>query len=113
MPRPKGSKNKPKKSVSVVSQVEEKLAAQKALKQNLEAELADILAAIEKQKQLLKAKKKELRTAEKAIASMEAEQAKAEAIKAAAAKQEEISQVVAQLVDSGKSPEEILDLLKQ
>ena len=69
MPRPKGSKNKPKKAAPAASQLEEKLAAQKALKQTLEAEQADILAAIEKQKQLLKAKKKELRAAEKAVAA--------------------------------------------
>ena len=113
MPRPKGSKNKPKKAAHAASQLEEKLAAQKALKQTLEAEQADILAAIEKQKQLLKAKKKELRAAEKAVAAIEAEQEKAAIIEAAAAQKEEIAQVVTKLVSSGKSPEEILKLLNQ
>ena len=111
MPRPKGSKNK--KTVQSVVKVEEKIAAQQALKKTLEAEQADILAAIEKQKQLLKAKKKELRAVDKAIAALTAEQEKAEAVKAAAAREEEISQVVAKLVSSGKSPDEILDMLKQ
>ena len=68
MPRPKGSKNK--KSIASVAKVEEKLAAQEALKKTLEAEQADILAAIEKQKQLLKAKKKELRAVEKSILTL-------------------------------------------
>ena len=113
MPRPKGSKNKPKKAVQAGDQVAEKIAAQKELKQSLEAEQADILAAIEKQKQLLKAKKKEIRAAEKAIVALEAKQAQAAAIEAAAAQKEEIAQVVTKLVTSGKSPEEILELLKK
>ena len=100
MPRPKGSKNKPK--IPTVDQTAEKLAAQRAVKQSLEAEQADILAAIEKQKQLLKAKKKEIRAADKAIAALEAAHEKAEAIKE-----------VTKLVSSGKSADEILELLNK
>ena len=113
MPRPKGSKNKSKRAVPADDQVVEKLAAQRAVKQTLEAEQAEILAVIEKQKQLLKAKKKDIRAAEKAIAALEAKQAEAEAIKAAAAKKEEIAQVVTKLVSSGKSAEEILEMLEK
>ncbi len=112
MPRPKGSKNKTKR-VQSAAKVEEKLAAQVELKKTLEAEQADILAAIEKQKQLLKAKKKELRAAEKAIAALEAKKAEAAAIEAAAAQKVEIEKVVSKLVSSGKSADEILEMLKK
>ncbi len=111
MPRPKGSKNK--KSIQTVAQVEAKIAAQAEAKAALEKEQADILAAIEQQKQLLKAKKKAIRAADKALAELEARKAEAAAIETAAAKKVEIEQVVTKLVSSGKSAEEILDLLKK
>ena len=111
MPRPKGSKNK--KTVQSVVKVEEKIAAQQALKKTLEAEQADILAAIEKQKQLLKAKKKELRAAEKALLALEAKKAEAAAVESAAAQKVEIEKVVSKLVSSGKSADEILEMLKK
>ncbi len=111
MPRPKGSKNK--KTVQSVVKVEEKIAAQQALKKTLEAEQADILAAIEKQKQLLKAKKKELRAAEKALLGLEAKKAEAAAVESAAAQKVEIEKVVSKLVSSGKSADEILEMLKK
>ena len=111
MPRPKGSKNK--KTLQSVSQVDAKLAAQQELKKALEAEQADILAAIEKQKQLLKAKKKELRAADKAIAALEAKKQQAAEIANAAAQKVEIEKVVTKLVSSGRSAEEILELLQK
>ncbi len=111
MPRPKGSKNK--KTIQSVDKVEAKLAAQLEAKKALEDEQAQIVAEIEKQKQLLKAKKKELRAAEKAIAELEAKKAEAAAIEDAAAKKAEIEQVVTKLVSSGRSAEEILDLLQK
>ena len=111
MPRPKGSKNK--KSVLSVAKVEEKLAAEQAKKQALETEQAAIVAEIEKQKQLLKGKKKELRAAEKAILALEEKKAEAAAVEAAVAQKAEIEKVVTKLVSSGRSAEDILDLLKK
>ncbi len=111
MPRPKGSKNK--KSIASVAKVEEKLAAQEALKKTLEAEQADILAAIEKQKQLLKAKKKELRAVEKSILTLEQKKVEAAAIETAVAQKAEIEKVVTKLVSSGKSADDILEMLKK
>ena len=111
MPRPKGSKNK--KSLQTVAQLEEKLAKQMGAKKALEAEQAAILAAMEQQKQLLKAKKKEIRAAEKAILALEEKKAEAEAVQTAVAKKMEIEQVVAQLITSGKDAEEILDMLQK
>ncbi len=89
MPRPKGSKNK--STLEIVENAEEKIA-------QLEAE-------IEKLTSDLKAKKDELKAIVKA---------KAEADKAAAAKkaEEDKQKLLAAFEKSGKSIEEILDLLK-
>ncbi len=111
MPRPKGSKNK--KTVQTVAQVEAKIAAQQEVKSSLEAEQTAILASIEESKKQLKAKKKELRAAEKALAALEEKKAQAQLVEAAAAKKDEIEQVVTKLVSSGKSADEILELLKK
>ena len=111
MPRPKGSKNK-KKSLTAAD-IASQITAQEEVKKALENEQAEILAAIEKQKQLLKAKKKELRTAEKTLLVLQEKKAEAEAIEAASAKKAEIEEAVTKLVSSGKSAEEILEMLKK
>ena len=111
MPRPKGSKNK--KSIASVAKIEEQMAAQQAKKQALEAEQAAILAEVEKQKQLLKGKKKELRAVEKTILSLEQKKVEAAAIENAVAQKAEIEKVVTKLVSSGKSAEDILEMLKK
>lgn len=88
MPRPKGSKNKAK---SVVENVDEKLVA-------VESEIVELAAA-------LKAKKAELKKLKKAklLADKAAEEKKAEEEKAA---------ILEAIARSGKSMDEILDLLK-
>ena len=111
MPRPKGSKNK--KSIKTVAQMDAQIAVQAEKKAALEAEMDGIGAVIEKQKQLLRAKKKELHAVEKAIVSLTEKKAAAEAAEVAAAKKVEIEQVVAELVGSGKSADEILQMLKK
>ena len=110
MPRPKGSKNK--KSIQTVSQVEEKIAAQLEAKKALETEQAEILAAIEGQKQLLKANKA-IRAADKALVELGAKKTEAAAIADAAAQKVEIEKVVTKLVSSGRSADEILEMLKK
>ena len=89
MPRPKGSKNK--KSIVIVENAEEKIAA-------LEAEIRTLTAE-------LRAKKAELKKLAKA---------KLEAEKAAAAKkaEEDRQKLLAAVEKSGKSIEEILEMLK-
>ena len=89
MPRPKGSKNK--KSIVIVENAEEKIAA-------LEAEIKTLTAE-------LRAKKAELKKLAKA---------KLEAEKAAAAKkaEEDKQKLLAAVEKSGKSIEEILEMLK-
>lgn len=89
MPRPKGSKNK--KSIVIVENAEEKIAV-------LEAEIKTLTAE-------LRAKKAELKKLAKA---------KLEAEKAAAAKkaEEDKQKLLAAVEKSGKSIEEILEMLK-
>lgn len=111
MPRPKGSKNKNK--ISSLADIEAKLTAQQEAKKALENEQADILAAINDQKQRLRDKRKELRAVEKAILKLEEKKAEAEAIETAVAKKAEIENVVTKLVSSGKSADEILEMLKK
>ncbi len=111
MPRPKGSKNK--KSIQTVDQVESQIAAKKETKAALEADQAGIAAEIEKQKKLLSAKKKELRAVEKELLILEEKKAQAETIAAAAAQKVEIEKVVSKLVSSGKSADEILEMLQK
>ena len=88
MPRPKGSKNKAK---IIVENVDEKIVA-------VESEIVELTAT-------LKAKKAELKKLKKA---------KLQADKAAAEKKEEEdkAKVLEAIAQSGKSVDEILDLLK-
>ena len=88
MPRPKGSKNKP---IEIIENVDEKIVV--------------VEAEIEQMKANLKAKKDELRDLKKAkiAADKAAEEKKAE---------EEKAKLLEVIEQSGKSYEEILELLK-
>ena len=110
MSRPKGSKNK--KTLLSEAQLDDKIAAQEVVRKKLAAEerrLQNSLANINEQ---LKAKKRELRTAERTLAKLKARKEQADAQAAAAAQQKEIEKVVSSLVSSGKSADEILGMLK-
>ena len=111
MPRPKGSKNK--KKIQPAAQIAAQIAVQQEAKQALEADVDAVLAEIEDKKAILKGKKKEIRKVEKDILALEAKRAEAEAIETAVAQKEEIQSVVSKLISSGKSADEILDLLNQ
>ena len=111
MPRPKGSKNKKKLQPS--AQIAAQIAAQQEAKQALEADVAAVLAEIEDKKAVLSGKKKDIRKFEKDILALETRRAEAEATEAAVAKKEEIQSVVTKLISSGKTAEEILELLKK
>jgi len=91
MPRPKGSKNRKSKTVAAVENVNERIEA--------------VSAEIESLKEQLKAKKAELKDLNKA---------KEEADKLAAEKkaEEDKSAILAAVAASGKSVDEILDMLK-
>ena len=109
MSRPKGSKNK--KSIVSSATIEEKIVAQKDFIASLNGELDGIIATIKEQQLLVKSKKSEIRKAEKALAALVSQKEKSEAIESAAAKKAEIAGVVEQLINSGKSAEEILSQL--
>ena len=111
MSRPKGSKNK--KTLLSEAQLDDKIAAAETAKAKLEAEEAKLLAAMEDMKTQLKAKKKELRAADRSLSLLREKREQADAIAAAAAQKKEIEKVVSSLVSSGKSADEILDLLKK
>ena len=92
MARPKGSKNK---SRLIIENVDEKIVA-------VEAEITELDAA-------LKAKKAELKNLKKAKLQSEKAAAKAAAEKKA---EEDKAKVLEAIAQSGKSVDEILDLLK-
>ena len=111
MPRPKGSKNKPKTvkaTVDFAAQIAEKQAAKEAVT----AEIASIIANIDALKADLKGKKASLKKAEKELTSLEAKKAKADAKSAEAAKKTEAEDVLKKLLASGVSADEILEKLK-
>ena len=109
MSRPKGSKNK--KSIVSSAAIEEKIVAQKDFIASLNGELDGIITTIKEQQLLVKSKRSEIRKAEKALAALVSQKEKSEAIESAAAKKAEIAGVVEQLINSGKSAEEILSQL--
>lgn len=88
MPRPKGSKNKAK---IVVENVDEKIVA-------MEAEIVEITANLKAKKAELKQLRKAKIEADKAAAEIKAEEEKAKLLEA--------------IQQSGKSLEEVLELLK-
>lgn len=98
MPRPKGSKNKPK---TVTADFAMRIAEKQSAKEALTAEIASITANIDTLKADLKAKKTALKKAEKEVAMLEAKKAKAEA-----------EAVLKKLLASGMSADKILEKLK-
>ena len=111
MPRPKGSKNKPKPvkaTVDFAAQITEKQSA----KESVMAEIASITANIDALKADLKAKKAELKFIDKEIAKIEAKKIKAETKAAESAKKAEAKDVLKKLLASGMSADEILAKLK-
>ena len=104
MPRPKGSKNKPKTvkaTVDFAAQITEKQAAKEAAT----VEIASITANID-------ALKADLKTIDKEIARIEAKKVKAETKATEAAKKAEAEAVLKKLLASGVSADEILAKLK-
>ena len=110
MPRPKGSKNKPKTAKATVdfaAQIAEKQAAKEAA-----AQITSITANIDALKADLKTKKAELKSIDKEIARIEAKKVKAETKAAESAKKAEAEDVLKKLLASGVSADDILAKLK-
>ena len=91
MPRPKGSKNKVKQPIQTVEEID--------------AQIAAINGEIDQLSEALKAKKAELKALNKA-------REEAEKITAAQKAEEDKAAILAAVASSGKSVEEILELLK-
>ena len=111
MPRPKGSKNKPKTAKATVdfaAQIAEKQAAKEAAA----AEITSITANIDALKADLKTKKAALKSIDKEIARIEAKKIKAETKAAESAKKAEAEDVLKKLLASGVSADDILAKLK-
>lgn len=111
MPRPKGSKNKPK-TVKATADFATQIAEKQAAKESVAAEITSITANIDALKADLKAKKAELKSIDKEIAKIEAQKVKAETKAAESAKKAEAEDVLKKLLASGMSADEILAKLK-
>ena len=111
MPRPKGSKNKPKTvkaTVDFATQITEKQFAKDAVS----AEIASIAANIDALKADLKTKKASLKKLDKELAKLESKKKDVETKAAEAAKKAEAEDVLKKLLASGMSADEILAKLK-
>ena len=105
MPRPKGSKNKPK-TVKATVDFAAQLAEKQSAKEATATEIASITANIDTLKADLKTKKAELKSIDKEIARIEAKKVKAET------KATEAEDVLKKLLASGMTADEILAKLK-
>ena len=111
MPRPKGSKNKPK-TVKAADDFAAQIAEKQSAKEAAVAEIESITANIDALKADLKTKKAELKSIDKEIARIEAKKVKAETKAAESAKKAEAEDVLKKLLASGMTADEILEKLK-
>lgn len=111
MPRPKGSKNKPK-TVKTTIDFAAQLSEKQSAKEVASAEIASITANIDVLKADLKTKKAALKSIDKEIARIEAKKIKAETKAAESAKKAEAEDVLKKLLASGMTANEILAKLK-
>mgnify|MGYP002800194395 FL=1 len=110
MPRPKGSKNKPKAAkvaTDFAAAIAEKTAENEQLKQNI----AETLEQISNLKAQLKSNRAALKSAEKTIAKLETKKASADAKAALNAQKTQLDSTVEKLLAEGLTIEEILDRL--
>lgn len=111
MSRPKGSKNR--KTLMEEARIDERIAEQQELQKKYLKEQKRLLKEIEDRKQKLKEVTKGLRVASRTLDKLQEDKAQRDARESAAAAQKEVEMVVASLVSSGKSAEEILEILKR
>lgn len=111
MSRPKGSKNR--KTLMEEARIDERIAEQQEVQKKYLKEQKKLLKEIEGRKQKLKEVNKGLRVATRTLDKLFEEKAQRDAREGSIAAQKEIEMVVASLVSSGKSAEEILGILKR
>lgn len=111
MPRPKGSKNKPK-TVKATVDFAAQIAEKQATKEAAAAEIASITANIDALKADLKTKKASLKKLDKELVKLESKKKDAETKAAESAKKAEAEDVLKKLLASGMTADEILAKLK-
>lgn len=113
MPRPKGSKNKAPRKVTLANNNFEALIAEKSsTKEALVADIASLEENLTGIREELKSKKAELKTVEKELGKLEEQKAEVEAREAEEAKKAELEEMIQKLMADGVSAAEILEKLK-
>ena len=109
MPRPKGSKNKPK---TVTADFASQIAEKQSARESLLAEITSITANIDTLKADLKEKKIALKAAQKELTKLEAKKAAVDQKAAEATKKSEAEAVLRKLLAEGVSADDIIEKLK-
>lgn len=113
MPRPKGSKNKAPRKITVANNDFDALIAEKSsTKEALVADIASLEENLTSIKADMKAKKAELKTVEKELGKLEEQKAAFDAAQAEEAKKAELEETIQKLMADGVSAAEILEKLK-
>lgn len=109
MPRPKGSKNKPK---TVTADFASQIAEKQSARESLLAEITSITANIDTLEADLKEKKTALKAAQKELTKLEAKKAAVDQKAAEATKKSEAEAVLKKLLAEGVSADDIIEKLK-
>ena len=113
MPRPKGSKNKALRKVTVANNDFEALIAEKSsAKESLTSDIASLEENLTSLKVDLKAKKAELKKLDTELSKLEEQKAAFDAAEAEATKKAELEETIQKLMAEGVSAAEILEKLK-
>ena len=111
MPRPKGSKNKVKSTISTAD-FDALIAEKTSAKENLTVEIASLEENLANIKADMKAKKAELKKLDTELGKLEEQKAAFDAAEAEKAKKAELEETIQKLMADGVSAAEILEKLK-
>ena len=111
MPRPKGSKNKVKSTISTAD-FDALIAEKTSAKENLTVDIASLEENLTALKADLKAKKAELKKLDTELSKLEEQKAAFDAAEAEKAKKAELEEMIQKLMADGVSAAEILEKLK-
>ena len=111
MPRPKGSKNKVKSTISTAD-FDALIAEKTSAKENLTVDIASLEENLTALKADLKAKKAELKKLDTELGKLEEQKAAFDAAEAEKAKKAELEETIQKLMADGMSASEILEKLK-
>ena len=111
MPRPKGSKNKVKSTISTAD-FDALIAEKSSSKEALVADIATLEENLTSIREKLKAKKAELKRLDTELGKLEEQKAAFDAREAEEAKKAELEEMIQKLMADGVSAAEILEKLK-